>query len=129
MSFEGDPLRLGQILLNLAGNAVKFTEKGSVSLRARLLAHTPGKARLRFDIEDTGIGIPADDQYRLFTLFEQGDGSSTRRYGGTGLGLALCKQLSEMMDGSIGVSSQPGVGSRFWFEVQLDTLQSPLIAG
>lgn len=129
LSFEGDPLRLGQILLNLAGNAVKFTEKGSVSLRARLLAHTPGKARLRFDIEDTGIGIPADDQYRLFTLFEQGDGSSTRRYGGTGLGLALCKQLSEMMDGSIGVSSQPGVGSRFWFEVQLDTLQSPLIAG
>ena len=119
----GDPLRLGQILLNLLGNAVKFTEQGSIDLRLWRIDGLPDSVRLRIEVADTGIGISPEDQQRLFTAFEQADGSMTRKYGGTGLGLAISKRLVEMMGGEIGVTSQPGSGSTFWFTVtfQLDT--------
>ncbi|WP_200328613.1 PAS domain S-box protein [Thiocystis violacea] len=116
---NGDPLRLRQALLNLAGNAVKFTARGRVALRARLLDDTPRGLRIRFEVEDTGIGISVADQSRLFQSFEQVDTSISRNFGGSGLGLAISRRLAEMMDGRIGVESQPGMGSRFWFEVWL----------
>jgi hemerythrin-like metal-binding protein len=115
----GDPLRLGQILLNLTGNAVKFTLSGSVSLRCRIIEEAPGSLLLRWEVADTGIGIAAADQERLFNAFEQADSSTTRRFGGTGLGLAISKRLVAMMDGEIGVSSGLGKGSTFWFTVRL----------
>ncbi|MCB4361399.1 ATP-binding protein [Quatrionicoccus australiensis] len=115
----GDSLRLGQVLLNLAGNAVKFTERGGVSLCIRLQEETPGGVVLRFDVEDSGIGITAEQRERLFAVFEQADSSMTRKYGGTGLGLAISKRLVEMMGGRIGVDSEPGRGSTFWFTVCL----------
>ena len=116
---QGDPLRLGQILLNLIGNAIKFTDRGRVVLRIRMLSETATAARVGFDVSDTGIGIDPSVQARLFSSFEQADSSMTRRYGGTGLGLAICKQLVQMMGGEIGVESSPGAGSRFWFVVPL----------
>jgi len=112
---RGDPLRLGQILVNYASNAVKFTEAGSVTLTAQRQAADAAGWRLRFEVSDTGVGIAADAQRRLFNVFEQADVSMTRRYGGTGLGLAICKRLAQLMDGEVGVDSRPGVGSRFWF--------------
>jgi signal transduction histidine kinase len=117
---RGDPLRLGQILLNLTGNAVKFTSQGTITLRARISEESPTNALLRFEVIDTGIGISPDDQKRLFTAFEQADGSMTRRYGGTGLGLAISQRLARLMGGDAGAASQPGVGSTFWFTVRLD---------
>ncbi|MDP3539820.1 MAG: PAS domain S-box protein [Azonexus sp.] len=116
----GDPVRLGQVLATLIENAIKFTDDGSVTVRAQVLAETPADIRLRFEVQDTGIGIAADDQRRLFKLFEQVDGSLNRKYGGTGLGLVICKRLIELMGGSIGVSSQIGVGSTFWFDICLE---------
>jgi signal transduction histidine kinase/ActR/RegA family two-component response regulator/uncharacterized membrane protein affecting hemolysin expression len=111
----GDPLRLRQILLNLATNAVKFTEHGSVSLGAGILVEEPDSLLVHWEVSDTGIGIAAEDQPRLFRPFEQADGSLTRKYGGTGLGLAISKRLVTMMHGDIGMHSQPNQGSTFWF--------------
>ena len=119
LALRGDPLRLGQVLVNLTGNAVKFTPHGSVVVRGRRLETEGERVRLRFEIEDTGVGIAADDQKRLFTAFEQADASMTRRFGGTGLGLAISKRLVAMMGGEVGVTSTPGLGSTFWFTVCL----------
>ncbi|MBS3953310.1 MAG: GAF domain-containing protein [Methylomicrobium sp.] len=119
LSFKGDPLRLGQILLNITGNAVKFTETGTITLSVRLAENHPDSVLLRFEVRDTGIGISGEDMKRLFNAFEQADGSTTRKYGGTGLGLAISKRLTEMMGGEIGASSKPGMGSTFWFTARL----------
>ena len=119
-SFMGDPLRLGQILLNLTGNAVKFTTQGSITVRIIKLEETPADALLRCEVLDTGIGIRAEDQQRLFTAFEQADGSMTRKYGGTGLGLVISRRLAELMGGDIALSSTSGQGSTFWLTVRLD---------
>jgi signal transduction histidine kinase/CheY-like chemotaxis protein len=123
----GDPLRLGQILLNFVGNALKFTATGAITLRARLAEQSQCDVLLHFEVEDTGIGIAAEDQKRLFTAFEQADGSMTRKYGGTGLGLAISKRLVNMMGGDAGVESQPGSGSTFWFTVRLG--KAPTVNG
>ena len=129
-AFRGDPTRIRQILLNLVGNGIKFTEQGSVSVVASLArpagAAGPGTpARVRFEVRDTGIGMPEGVLGHLFQKFSQADNSITRRYGGTGLGLAISKQLCELLGGDIGVSSQLGVGSNFWFELPLAISQKP----
>jgi signal transduction histidine kinase len=116
----GDALRLGQILMNLTSNAIKFTSAGgTVTVRAMPLTLGPQEAELRFEVLDTGIGIEADAIKRLFEPFTQADDSVTRRYGGTGLGLSICKQLVESMGGRIEVESEVGKGSRFWFVLKL----------
>jgi PAS domain S-box-containing protein len=115
----GDALRLGQILINLAGNAVKFTEQGSIKLRALLESEEAGIIKLRFEVEDTGIGISAEQQSRLFQVFEQAEASTVRRYGGTGLGLAISRKLAKLMGGDAGVISTPHQGSTFWFTVTM----------
>jgi PAS domain S-box-containing protein len=126
--FRGDPTRLRQILLNLVANAVKFTDQGSVSLEVGLAAsRDSGLSRLRFGVIDTGIGMSEEVRAKLFRKFSQADGSITRRFGGTGLGLAVAKQLVELMGGEIGVETFPGQGSRFWFEIPLAPAASPTI--
>jgi signal transduction histidine kinase/ActR/RegA family two-component response regulator len=116
---RGDPTRLRQALLNLAGNAVKFTDSGSIALRAKLLEDRGDEMLVRFSVEDTGIGIAAEHIPRLFQAFEQADTSITRKYGGTGLGLAITKRLTALMGGECGVESLPGAGSTFWFTAHL----------
>lgn len=116
---KGDPGRIRQILINLAGNAIKFTEIGEVALLVALEHDHENDVRVRFSIKDTGIGIPPDQQHRLFDSFVQADGSITRRYGGTGLGLSIAKLLVEKMDGTIGMKSEEFVGSTFWFVVPM----------
>jgi two-component system sensor histidine kinase/response regulator len=127
---RGDPGRIRQILINLLGNAIKFTERGEVVLRASAAFDGEGGANLRFDVTDTGIGIDLTQQPSLFESFIQGDASSTRRLGGTGLGLAICKRLVEQMGGAIGAQSEPAGGSTFWFTLRLEhalgsALQTP----
>ncbi len=123
--FLGDASRFRQILTNLAGNAVKFTDSGRVAIRARQVSGDRTAADVRVEIEDTGVGIPVAAQRRIFQPFAQADGSTTRRFGGTGLGLAICSQLVEMFDGTIGFESEPGRGSLFWFEVNLGRSTRP----
>jgi PAS domain S-box-containing protein len=118
-SLRGDPTRLQQAMLNYAVNAIKFTERGHITLRVRQEVETDKTICLRFEVEDTGIGIEPDALSRLFTSFEQADNSTTRKYGGTGLGLAITKKIAEVMGGTAGVSSIPGQGSTFWFTAVL----------
>ena len=117
---NGDPGRIRQILINLANNAVKFTEKGEVIIRGELEHEDESKICVKFSVSDTGIGIPQNTIPNLFQRFSQADSSTTRKYGGTGLGLAICKLLAEMMGGEIGVESKEGSGSIFWFTVVLN---------
>jgi len=116
---RGDPRLLRQVLLNLLGNALKFTEKGEVGVRVILESETPRRATVRFEVVDTGIGISAEAQRRIFDRFTQADESITRRFGGTGLGTTISKEIVEMMGGTIGVRSEPGKGSTFWFTVEM----------
>ncbi|MFO1327334.1 MAG: CHASE domain-containing protein [Rubrivivax sp.] len=114
-TFVGDPVRLGQVLLNLVGNAIKFTDRGEVAVEVRSCGESGGRETLRFEVRDTGVGIAPEARRHLFEAFHQGDGSAGRRHGGTGLGLAICRRLVQLMGGEIGVDSQPGRGSAFWF--------------
>ncbi|HJV66201.1 MAG TPA: PAS domain S-box protein [Geomonas sp.] len=120
----GDPLRLGQVLLNLASNAVKFTGEGEIEIRVELAGEKEDDLLLRFLVRDTGIGLTKEQQGLLFQSFQQADGSTTRQYGGTGLGLAIAKGLTELMGGQIGVGSKAGAGSTFWFTACLRRVPS-----
>src|SRR6202162_3187544 len=120
----GDPGRLCQILTNLVGNAIKFTHSGKVAIRVTPEQETAADLLVRFEIQDTGIGIPPETQAQLFQAFMEAGDPMTRKYGGTGLGLAICRQLVERMGGRIGVESTPGQGSRFWFTAQLARLRA-----
>ncbi len=126
-SYNGDPAKLRQILLNLVSNALKFTEKGSVSIEVSGVSAPPGRTGgVRFAVTDTGIGMGEDVHAKLFQKFEQADSSMARRFGGTGLGLAICHQLVDLLGGTIGFSSKPDLGSTFWFEVPLPRMTAGL---
>jgi CheY-like chemotaxis protein len=120
---RSDPVRLRQALFNLIGNAVKFTESGGVIVRLRQF---PG--RLRFEVEDTGVGIPEGSQERVFERFDQGDASTTRRFGGSGLGLSITRKLAQMLGGDVGFTSQEGVGSTFWLEVAAEAAHAEIVS-
>ncbi len=119
----GDAQRIAEVLLNFAGNAVKFTDQGFVRLSAKVAQESGNSVQLRFEVRDSGIGIAEDVQQRLFQDFEQADSSTTRRYGGTGLGLAICRRLARLMHGEVGVESAPGAGSLFWFTVLVEKFE------
>jgi len=123
----GDAGRVRQVLTNLIGNAVKFTDSGRIDVEADMLRATGDGFLVRFSVRDSGIGIPPEQQSRLFESFTQGDGSSTRKYGGTGLGLSISKQLVELMGGALGVESTPGEGSRFWLPLISAKPRSPFL--
>ncbi|MCJ7839254.1 MAG: response regulator, partial [Burkholderiales bacterium] len=125
----GDPLRLGQVLSNLVSNAIKFTERGGITLGVHRIAGDEEQVQLRFDVTDTGIGLTPEQRSRLFTAFTQADTSTTRRYGGTGLGLSISRRLVGLMDGAIDVESEPGVGSRFYFSARFGVQAGTLTEG
>ena len=118
-SLVGDPLRVGQVLINYANNAVKFTAQGDIAIRVAVAQESASEVVLIFAVSDTGIGLDEEQRSRLFQSFEQADSSTTRKYGGTGLGLAICRQLAGLMGGEVGVDSTPGKGSTFWFTARL----------
>jgi PAS domain S-box-containing protein len=124
---RGDPTRLEQVLLNLVGNAVRFTERGEIVLSVEVAARSRGRVRLRFAVRDTGIGIAAPDQARLFEPFSQGDSSTGRKHGGVGLGLSIARRLVALMGGSLAVESSPGLGSTFHFEADFGELEAPAL--
>ena len=124
LNLHGDPTRLQQALLNYVGNAIKFTEHGTVTLRASIQQETAEFLLARFEVQDTGIGVSPEVQARLFSAFEQADNSTTRKYGGTGLGLAITRRLAELMGGEVGLQSTPGEGSTFWLTVRLSKRES-----
>jgi CheY-like chemotaxis protein len=122
-NLQGDPTRLQQAVLNFVTNAIKFTATGTITLRVTKEEETDAAVRVRFEVEDTGIGILPDALPRLFRPFEQADNSSTRKYGGTGLGLVITRRLAELMGGEAGVESAPGIGSTFWFTAHLKKVE------
>jgi signal transduction histidine kinase/CheY-like chemotaxis protein/HPt (histidine-containing phosphotransfer) domain-containing protein len=122
----GDPLRLKQVLINYANNAIKFSEQGRIVFRVRMVAGSAADCLLRFEVSDQGIGLSEAEMAKLFVSFQQADTSTTREYGGTGLGLAICKELAQLMGGDVGVKSQPGVGSTFWFTARLGISSIPM---
>jgi len=122
-NLRGDPVRIKQILNNLTSNAVKFTEEGEVVISAEVVYETDSMAMIRLSVKDTGIGIAPEQQQTIFESFTQADGSITRKYGGTGLGLTITRQLTELMGGKIGLQSEPGKGSTFWVELPLQKAQ------
>jgi two-component system sensor histidine kinase RpfC len=117
---RGDPVHVRQVLINLVGNAIKFTESGGIQIRVKLISEDPGYASIRFEVIDTGIGIAPEAQAKIFESFTQADASTTRRFGGTGLGTTIAKQLVELMKGRIGLQSVPGAGSTFWCEIRFE---------
>ena len=126
LRYRGDPARIGQMLTNLIGNGIKFTDRGSVRVEGRVVASEGDSVRLEFSVSDTGIGIPADKVALLFQPFSQVDASTTRRFGGTGLGLSIVRNMAELMGGEAGVESREGEGSRFWFTVTVLADYTPL---
>lgn len=129
VKLRGDPLRLGQMLLNYVNNAIKFSSRGDIVLRARTVGHDPKGVCLRFEVEDSGIGIAPEARRKLFQPFLQADASTSRRFGGTGLGLAITAQIAALMGGEVGVESEEGVGSRFWLTVSLVVDETAEAAG
>jgi len=117
---RGDPVHVRQVLINLVGNAIKFTESGGIQIRVKLISEDPGYVSIRFEVIDTGIGIAPEAQAKIFESFTQADASTTRRFGGTGLGTTIAKQLVELMKGRIGLQSVPGAGSTFWCEIRFE---------
>jgi CheY-like chemotaxis protein/HPt (histidine-containing phosphotransfer) domain-containing protein len=124
MPLKGDPLRLGQILINLTNNAIKFTTQGCINVSAKLKQESEGRLQLYFEVQDSGIGMTEAQQKKLFNAFQQAEISTSRTHGGTGLGLVISKQLTELMGGKIGITSTPGQGSTFWFTIQLERDQT-----